>query len=92
MLNILRGTGLDGLRGIPIRRGPYVRPLLHTSRADVEAYCAEHGLAPRRDPSNCDPTHYTRNQLRLELLPALERDYNPAVRDRPPAPRGDRRA
>ena len=81
LLNILRGTGLDGLRGIPLQRGVYVRPLLHTSRAAVEAYCAEHGLSPRRDPSNHDPSHYTRNRLRLELLPALERDYNPGVRD-----------
>ena len=81
LLNILRGTGLDGLRGIPIRRGVYIRPLLHTSRAAVEAYCAEHGLSPRRDPSNLDPSHYTRNRLRLELLPALARDYNPAVRE-----------
>ena len=80
LLNVLRGTGLDGLRGIPLRRGVYVRPLLQTSRAAVEAYCAEHGLSPRRDPSNADPSHYTRNRLRLDLLPALERDFNPAVR------------
>ncbi len=80
LLNILRGTGLDGLRGIPYRRGPFIRPLLETSRAEIEDYCAEHGLAPRRDSTNRDPSHYTRNRLRLELLPALERGYNPAVR------------
>ncbi|MBV9850599.1 MAG: tRNA lysidine(34) synthetase TilS [Armatimonadetes bacterium] len=80
LLNILRGTGLDGLRGIPYARGPFVRPLLDVPRTSVEAYCAEQGLAPRRDPSNSDPSHYTRNKLRLELLPVLERDYNPAVR------------
>ena len=68
LLNILRGTGLDGLRGIPLKRGIYTRPLLHTSRAAVEAYCAEHGLAPRRDSSNLDPSHYTRNKIRLELI------------------------
>ena len=79
LLNILRGSGLDGLRGIPARRGPYVRPLRDTSRAAVEDYCAEHGLVPRRDPSNLDPSHYTRNKLRLELLPLLARDYNPGI-------------
>ena len=80
LLNILRGTGLDGLRGIPAQRGVYVRPLRDTPRTAVEAYCIEHGLTPRRDPSNLDPTHYTRNKIRLELLPTLERDYNPGVR------------
>lgn len=80
LLNILRGTGLDGLRGIPVRRGRYIRPLLGVSRADVLAYCETHGLTPRLDASNLT-THYTRNRLRLELLPQIERDYNPAVRD-----------
>ncbi len=81
LLHILRGTGLDGLRGIPAVRGLYVRPLLDVSRAEIEAYCSEHGLTPRRDPSNFSPEHYTRNRIRLELLPLLEQDYNPAVAD-----------
>jgi tRNA(Ile)-lysidine synthase len=55
-----------------------VRPLLSTTRADVEAYCVEHGLAPRRDESNRDP-RFLRNRLRHELLPELER-YNPRIR------------
>ncbi len=80
LLNILRGTGLDGLGGIPARRGPFIRPLLQVSRADVLAYGETHGLTPRLDPSNLDATHYTRNRLRLLLLPLLARDYNPAVR------------
>jgi len=79
LLNILRGTGIDGLRGIPVERSPYVRPLLDVSRIEIEAYCLEHSLTPRRDPSNFSPDNYTRNRLRLELLPQLARDYNPAV-------------
>ncbi len=79
LLNVLRGAGLDGLRGIPARRGPYIRPLLGVSRADVLAYCDAHGLIPRCDASNLS-LQYTRNRLRLELLPQIERDYNPAVR------------
>ena len=81
LINILRGTGIDGLRGIPRRNGRYIRPLLNVDRPTIEAYCAEHGLTPRRDPSNDDPAHYLRNRVRLELLPLLERDYHPSVRD-----------
>ena len=79
LLNILRGTGLDGLRGIPETRGLYIRPLLDTSRGEIEEYCLRHGLEPRRDPSNFLTDHYTRNRLRLGLLPQLAREYNPAV-------------
>ena len=79
LLNVLRGTGLDGLRGIPATRGPFVRPLLHVSRTEIEAYCLEHGLTARRDPSNHSSAFYTRNKLRLDLIPQLVREYNPAV-------------
>jgi len=81
LMNILRGTGLDGLRGIPARRGSFVRPLLDVSRAEIEDYCLAHGLEPRRDPSNLSPDVYTRNRVRLDLLPQLAREYNPAVVD-----------
>ena len=79
--NILRGTGTDGLRGIPERRGLIVRPLLGVSRAEIDAYCAAHSLSPRQDASNFSSDHYTRNRLRLELLPQLRREYNPRVDD-----------
>jgi tRNA(Ile)-lysidine synthase len=81
LMNILRGTGLDGLRGIPARRGLFVRPLLGISRAEIEDYCARHSLEPRHDPSNFSTSAYTRNRVRLELLPQLAREYNPAVRE-----------
>ncbi|MCD6289699.1 MAG: tRNA lysidine(34) synthetase TilS, partial [Anaerolineae bacterium] len=55
-----------------------VRPLLDVPRAEIEAYCAEHGLRPRFDRSNLDTTYY-RNRLRHELLPLLE-TYNPGIR------------
>ena len=81
LLNNLRWTGTDGLAGIPAQSGRVVRPLLDVSRAEVEAYCAAHGLTPRRDPSNFDSKVYTRNRVRLQLLPQLAREYNPAVAD-----------
>jgi len=54
-----------------------IRPLLETSRAEIEAYCWEHGLNPRFDRSNLDTTYY-RNRLRHELIPYLE-SYNPNI-------------
>jgi tRNA(Ile)-lysidine synthetase-like protein len=55
-----------------------IRPLLHVTRAEIEAYCRENGLSPRSDLSNWDTTYF-RNRLRHELLPYLEA-YNPNIR------------
>ncbi len=57
-----------------------LRPLLETSRAEIEQYGADHDLTPRFDRSNLDTTYF-RNRLRHELLPLLE-TYNPNIRDR----------
>jgi tRNA(Ile)-lysidine synthase len=56
-----------------------IRPLLEVTRAEIEAYCAEHSLQPRFDLSNLDTTYY-RNRLRHELIPYLE-GYNPGIRE-----------
>lgn len=71
LLNLLRGTGTEGLGGIPPVRGKFIRPLLQTSREEIEAYCAEHNIPFVEDSTNGD-THYARNRLRLELWPQLE--------------------
>lgn len=57
-----------------------IRPLLRVTRAEVEDYCANHGLQPRFDRSNLDTTYF-RNRLRHKLLPELE-SYNPQIRER----------
>ena len=80
---LLRGTGLDGLRGIAARRdiGPgvlVIRPLLAVTREEVVAYLAALGQAARHDASNDDDS-LTRNRIRHELLPRLQRDYNPRI-------------
>lgn len=67
LLNLLRGSGLDGLAGM--RPGP-AHPLLGVRRADTRALCAACGLDPVRDPTNDDVRHL-RNRVRHELLPAL---------------------
>ena len=87
LMNILRGTGLTGLRGMePWTRRTFagreillIRPLLVLSRQDTVDYCRAQRLRPRLDKSNLS-TEPTRNRVRLELLPLLE-EYNPAVRD-----------
>ena len=94
LMRLVRGTGLLGLTGMPITRrldGPadapgseragirLVRPLLETWRRRVSAYVGAHRLAWREDDTNAD-TRFTRNRIRHELLPLLERDYNPNVK------------
>ncbi len=81
LMRILRGTGVRGLSGIaPEQREKHlVRPLLGTTRAEIEAYLDAIHQPWRTDSSNRDLAH-TRNRIRHTLLPLLERDFNPAIR------------
>lgn len=78
---LLRGTGPDGLSGIAYERSergiPVVRPLLDVPREEIEEYCRAHCLQPVTDQTNAEPI-YTRNKIRLQLLPLL-REYNPNI-------------
>ncbi|GBE28984.1 tRNA(Ile)-lysidine synthase [bacterium BMS3Bbin03] len=76
--NFLRGTGIRGLGGIPVKRGPFIRPLLWASREDLVRYAQEEGLQFREDSSNRD-TAYRRNRIRHELLPYLKEHFNPQI-------------
>lgn len=78
LLNLLRGTGIAGLASMPYRRDYIIRPLLDCTRAQIEAYCREHGLQWVDDSSNSS-TVYQRNKLRINVLPQLERDFPGAV-------------
>lgn len=84
LLNLLRGTGPDGLAGmLPSRRlglQQLIRPLLCLSRREIDIYCRENKLNPVLDSSNLQ-TDYTRNRIRLELIPHLEDQYNPRVKE-----------
>jgi tRNA(Ile)-lysidine synthase len=81
LMRILRGTGARGLAGIaPAHKAKHlVRPLLTTSRREVEGYLKAKSQGWRDDSSNLDLGH-TRNRVRHTLLPLLERDFNPAIR------------
>ncbi|HXV35788.1 MAG TPA: tRNA lysidine(34) synthetase TilS, partial [Myxococcota bacterium] len=77
LLRLLRGSGPDGLGGIPERSadGVVVRPLLRVARREIEAYARERGLSWREDRSN-ESLAYARNRLRLRWLPGLAADFN----------------
>ena len=80
LMRILRGTGTEGLCGIEYyrndpKRGVIVRPLLDVTREEIEAYCVENALHPQIDLTNLEPL-YTRNKIRLELLPYLKEHFN----------------
>ncbi len=82
LMRILRGTGIHGLSGIRhcrrAGRRTVIRPLLDIGREEIEAYCRSCGLIPVRDHTN-DEAVYTRNKIRLELLPYLRENYNPDI-------------
>jgi tRNA(Ile)-lysidine synthase len=75
LLNLLRGTGPEGLAGFTAHAPPLVRPLYNATRAQVIDYCRRHRLQPRQDSSNAK-TDYLRNRTRAELLPYLRSYYN----------------
>ena len=70
LLRLLRGTGVRGLSGIPVRRHLFVRPLLGFSRDALRSYLAERGVVWVEDPANLD-SRYTRARIRQGLLPQL---------------------
>ena len=73
VLHMLRGCGLAGFRGMPARRGRYVRPMLDVWRKDVRAFLDDRGIVPHEDPANQD-ARFARVRVRLQILPAIERD------------------
>ncbi len=78
LLNIIRGTGVDGLKGILPFKNDLVRPLLCLTREETGKYCEDAGIAYRTDRSN-ESVKYLRNRIRLELLPLLRKEYNPSI-------------
>jgi tRNA(Ile)-lysidine synthase len=83
LMRITRGSSGKARAGMPIKRnfssGEIIRPLLAVSKDEIEAYCQDYQLDPRRDPSNQKPI-YIRNRFRLEVIPFLKSE-NPAVHE-----------
>ena len=79
LMNLIRGTGTSGLKGIEAKRdNKYIRPLIETTRKEIEEYCEENKLEPKQDKSN-NENIYTRNKVRNILLPLIEKEFNPNI-------------
>lgn len=71
LLNLMRGTGIKGWAGVPVRAGRIIRPMIELDRERIMAFAQERSIPYREDSSNTDPK-YLRNRVRHELLPAME--------------------
>ena len=79
IMNIIRGSGISGLKGIePVRENKFIRPLIEVERANIEEYCAENNLDPKYDESN-NENIYTRNKVRNMLIPYIKKEFNPSI-------------
>ena len=77
LYHLCRGSGLSGLAGMSPARGRIIRPFLETPRKDIEEWLKSRGQTWRTDSTNLQ-TDQVRNRIRLEVLPLLEREINPA--------------
>lgn len=79
IMNMLRGSGLNGLKGIePIRDGKFIRPLIEIERDEIENYCLKNNLNPKIDESN-NENIYTRNKIRNIIIPYIKKEFNPNI-------------
>ena len=79
IMNILRGSGTSGLKGIePIRDGKFIRPLINIEREKIEKYCINNNLNPKIDKSN-NENIYTRNKVRNIVIPYVKKEFNPNI-------------
>ena len=70
LYRVLRGTGMHGLAGIPVRRGPIIRPLLRFRKTELVAYAVTHDIGVREDPTN-ETDRFVRNRIRRALIPVM---------------------
>lgn len=76
LFNFMRGASVRGLSGIPYARGNIIRPLLDIKKEDIIAFCKQNGYEFVTDETNFEEI-YTRNKIRLGLIPRIEKEFNP---------------
>lgn len=78
LINLIKGTGVKGLSGIPVQRGKIIRPTLAVQKTEILQYLKERKLKYRKDKSN-DENEYQRNIIRNKLLPIIKFELNPSI-------------
>ena len=78
LMNVIRGSGISGLKGIEPKRENLIRPLIECTREEIEEYCEENNLNPRIDKTNFE-NDYTRNKIRNMLIPYIKENFNPNI-------------
>ena len=78
LMNIIRGSGTAGLKGIEVKRDNLIRPLINSSREEIEEYCKTNNLNARIDKTNFENI-YTRNKVRNMLIPYIKENFNPNI-------------
>ena len=79
IMNMLRGSGIAGLKGIePIKNNKYIRPLIECERYEIENYCKEKNIEARIDRTNFENV-YTRNKIRNIIIPYIKNEFNPNI-------------
>lgn len=80
LARLMRGTGMEGLSSMKAKNGRIIRPLLSTPRSDIISFLKTEKQKFRTDKTNLKPL-FSRNKIRLELIPFLEKKFNPAIKD-----------
>lgn len=78
LMRLIRGAGASGLGGIPAKRGKIIRPLMQVNREEIERFLKANRIPYRLDSSNY-LTDYSRNKIRLLLLPRIRKEFNPKI-------------
>lgn len=78
LMRLMRGSGLQGLRGIPAKRDQIIRPLIECNRQEIEDYCKRNNITYFIDSSNTE-SMFLRNKVRNQLIPLLAKEYNPSI-------------
>ena len=78
IMNVMRGSGPSGLKGIEAKSGKYIRPLIEIKREEIEEYTKE--FEPRHDESN-DENEFTRNKIRNIVIPYIKSEFNSNILD-----------